>query len=296
MDINSSYDNSQLSNYQACPMKYYLQYVKGLKKNIIDDSNVAMHFGSAFHAFLEGKFTKTKTLEEVLNDYAEPKDLPQYSKESLRFVCKTYNEKYADKDALFDFKEVERVSNMDIGGFNYIVKRDGVVEINGNIFGIEHKTTKSLGMNYCDKYFLNSQITGQVYDMKEKDGQCSGVILNVCEVKLLKRKPTSDSYDGNYQVEDGYITCKFTRDFINRTQEEIDDWKENTKGWIKEIERSKKENCWLKSTGSWSGTICSACEYKPLCKVSKGTDLNEYVLEDQYVIVDGYSYLKGETS
>ena len=81
-------------------------------------------------------------------------------------------------------------------------------------FGLEHKTTKSLGYYYFDKYFLSPQITAQCYSILKDFGSCSGVLLNVGEIKMLKRKPSA-AYDGVKQTDDGYIVCKFESMPIN---------------------------------------------------------------------------------
>jgi len=293
VNIENCYDNSQLAQFQKCPMSYYLQYVKGFRKSIIDDSNAAMYFGSAVHSFLEtlflGKSLQPRTLAEA---YVQPEDLPQYSLKALEFVCQKYVEKYKLEDAKFEVLEVEKTSYIDIGKHKFIVKKDGVIKHNDNIFGLEHKTTKSISYNYFSKFFLNSQISAQVQSTIQDYGQCNGILLNAIECKLLKRKPTSSAYDGFMEVPEGFVTVKFQRDYINRTPHEIQDWREQTKQWIDLIEYTRKNDLWLKSTGSWSGIICSSCEYKELCKVSRGLELDESITDCLYEETDPYGYLK----
>lgn len=295
MEINNCYDNSQISTFQACPMSYYLQYVKGIRKNIVDDSNASMNFGTYFHKFAESFYGKTGVkFNEIVKDYEEPQDLPQYSKQALELFCKTFYQKYAEQDKKFTIKETEKTSIFDLGTYKFIVKKDGAFEYQGNTFGLEHKTTKSLSYNYFDKFFLSSQISAQVYDTKRLYGSCSGIMLNVGEIKLLKRKPSGD-YDGVLETPEGFIVCKFSRDFVNRNPSEIEDWQNNTIAWINEIEKCKEFNTWNKATGSWGGMICSKCQYKELCKTSVGLELDESILEVLYEKCDPYEYLKKET-
>ena len=289
MRMNKIYDNSQVTTYQKCPFSYYLQYVLGLKKNVLDDSNSSMHFGSAVHEFLESFYSKKKF---NINEYEEPEGMPQYSRESLKFVCDTYISKFEEKDSNLDIKECEKVSECDLGGYKFIVKKDGVFEQNGNVFGLEHKTTKSISYNYFDKFFNNSQISAQCYTTQQDYGQCSGILLNAIEVKLLKRKPTAKGYDGWREVEDGFVTCRINREYINRTPDEVEQWKNNTTGWIGLIEKNKEDNKWLRSDGLWGGIICSSCTYKELCKVSVGIELDESIADLMYDKVDPYEYLR----
>jgi len=205
-DVTQCYDNSQVSTYQKCPMSYYLQYVVGLRKATIDDSNAAMYFGSAVHKFLENYFIgREQTKESIVSEYIQPEDMPQYSSDSLLFVCKAHGEKYLKEDSKFSVLEVEKTAYLPIGKYTFIVKKDGVIEYNDNIFGLEHKTTKSISYNFFNKFFLNSQITAQVASTLQDYKQCSGILVNAIECKLLKRKPP-------HQVMTEY--CKFQKDLL----------------------------------------------------------------------------------
>lgn len=295
MEVNRCYDNSQISTFQSCPMAYYLQYVKGIKKNVLDDSNSAMNFGDYFHKFAESFYGKTGVkFDDIINEYQEPQDLPQYSRKALELFCKSFYQKYGEADKKFTIKETEKTSVFDLGGYKFIVKKDGAFEYQGNTFGLEHKTTKSMSYNYFDKFFLSSQISAQVYDTQRIYGSCSGIMLNVGEIKLLKRKPSGD-YDAVLETEGGFIVCKFSRDFINRNPSEIEDWKINAISWINQIEDCKKSQTWNKSTGLWGGMICSKCQYKELCKTSVGLNLDESILDVLYEKCDAYEYLKKES-
>lgn len=247
-----------------------------------------MHFGSAVHSHLENFYSRSNATVE----YTPPDDIPQYSHRALEFLIEKYKEKYSDDLNSFEILEAEKVSTIEIGDHTFLVKKDGAFKVNGNIFGLEHKTTKSIAYNYFDKYFLNSQISAQCFSTNQDYKQCSGIMLNAIEIKLLKRKPTSKGYDGYFEVEDGFVTVRFNRDYINRTQLELLQWKENASLWIDRVEESKKTNVWGRSDGLWGGMICSKCQYKELCKVSKGMELDESVVDCLYETIDPYEYLK----
>lgn len=294
MKINECYDNSQISTFQMCPMAYYLQYIIGIRKSVLDDTNAAMNFGDYFHRFAESFYGKTGgKFDEIVKDYTEPENLPQYSKPALELFCKTFYQKYQENDRKFTIKETERTSTFDLDRFRFIVKKDGAFEYQNNTFGLEHKTTKSISYNYFDKFLLSSQISAQVYDTQRIYGSCSGIMINAGEIKFLKRKPTGE-YDGILQHDTGFIVCRFNRDFINRNPSEILDWKDNTLYWLNRIEECKRESLWFKSTGLWGGGICAKCQYKELCKTSCGLNLDESIIEVLYEKCDPYDYLKKE--
>ena len=280
--MSNSYDNSMLSQYQKCPMSFYLQYIKQLRKKVDDDG--AKEFGSAFHKFAENRL---KGCKEPLV-YQEPTDMPVYSRKALDLFCEAYASKYPDKE--IELLECEAVNEFELGNQTFKVKCDAVIGLQGNIYGLELKTTKSISFNYFQKYFLNSQISAQTYSIKKKYGQCSGILLRAGETKCLQRKPSAD-YDSVFNTDAGYLCCKFTSDYINRNSDELADWAENTLLWIDTINESIEHNLFPKSTGSWGGAICSNCEYKELCKVSKGTLLDEEIKDLFYKEVDAFSYL-----
>lgn len=287
----NTYDNSQLTSYQKCPFSYHLQYGLGFKKSTIDDTNAQMQFGTYFHKFMEAWFKKEfVSIDKILEGYIEPEGLPQYSLHALKQFCLTCHTKYKEDFKRYEVLETEVCSKLKLSGHNFIVKCDAVVKFNDNIFGFENKTTKSISYNYFDRYFLNSQISAQSAVIREKYGQCSGVILNVGECKSLKRKP-SGNYDNFFQIEDSWIAQKFSQDIVNRTKDEVNDWYIQSVNWIERIEDDCLSGSFPKSC-VWSGMVCSSCSYKELCKTSVGTKLDESIVECLYDTVDPYAYLE----
>lgn len=283
-------DNSQISQFQKCQMSYYLQYIEGLKIQDGGVFNAKINFGSAFHKVLENYYGgHTDPIGDVLKTYLSPEGMPEYSREALEFIFTKYQEKYTQIDNDWEIIELEK--NYKFNDLPFTVKRDGVIKWNGSIYSLEHKTTGSISQHYFDKYYLNAQITAQVASTIEQYGECSGVLLNVCEIKCLKRKP-SKNYFGVMQVGDKYICCDFDRDYINRTDREIDDWKQNTKTWIDKINVCKVLGAWGKATSSMGGATCNGCEYRQLCKESTGLSIDKNTVSFMYERVDPYEYLK----
>ena len=287
MNVEYCYDNSQLSTYTTCPFSYYLQYVKGLRKAQIDDSNAAMNFGSAVHTALEKLYKR----EVDFCDYEEPERLHKFSRTALNFAIDTYRDHYDDN---FEMLETEQVAEVDIGDYKFLVKKDGAFKQNGSIYGLEHKTTASIAENYFEKFEIGSQIPAQYFTVLQDYKSCSGILLNAIEVKFLKRKPTSSKYTDWMEYMDGWLTVRFERDYIQLEQKKIDDWFSNTLMQIELIEDSKMTQEWPKSNGIWGGLICTKCQYKELCNASYGTELDKELLEHAYEEYDAYEYLKEE--
>lgn len=294
------YDNSQISTFQTCQMQYYLQYLCGLKRgDKADDSTMHIDFGKHFHDFLERyyKHEQNISIKEIWSEYHDREGEYAKTQKSGEFLCKQYHLKWSHEDHDLKILDVEQSLQFEVNGVPFLVKVDMVYEKNGSIYGREHKTGKNIGYNYFDKYhFINSQISAQYYAIKQKYGRCDGIEVNAAEIKSLSRKPTSSDYDGwePFTKDDGrnaWRTAKFRRDICTRMPNEINDWYENVSKWISQLERTKETQEFLKSDGLWSGIICSNCEYRDLCKVSVGMNINESVRGLFYLEVEPYEYM-----
>ncbi len=315
MNWNKTYDNSQVVTYQSCPMKYYLQYIKGLvKSDTANDATLHIDYGDKYHKFLEAYYKRqmngTDESIDLLKIWSYFEDR-EGEVTKTRFtgieLCKAYIATYCNQDT-FEVLEVEKPCVIDLGGYKFIVKRDGVIKENDNIYAFEHKTTGKLNRWYFDQYFINSQMDAQTYVTLKDYGSCSGVMLNIAQPQYLS-KPSSPllqpddpnvklysdveiKYSKYHKADRAYcqgFKANFDRDIISRTTNELEEWENNTIEWIKRIEESKESNKWLKSS---SGYNCKNCQYKEICKVSKGTEIDECVTEVMYDEVDSLSYLK----
>lgn len=302
------YDNSSLSLYQTCPMKYYLKYVRGLEKIEKDIRFADIEFGSAVHLFLDKLYTKKMNdskekidLEALFSDYPTFPGEEVKNKEGVLHMCRKYYEHWKKVDNKFKVLDVEYAIQFDLGGYPFVVKVDTVIEIDGQIYGLEHKTTGNLGYWYFNRYFINSQISAQMHAIKQKYGQCSGILLNAMEIKFAKKPAILEVDDPNVN---GYATsevkyssyhkykrnmaycsghvCKFERELITRNRSEMEDWKINAVRLIEKIEADKAVNIFTKSD---SGSACSmfkGCTMKELCKSSIGMNLDEEIMEVLY--------------
>ena len=208
-----------------------------------------------------------------------------------RTSCMEYFSHYDDT---WEVLAVEEPVIFNIGTYKYLVKLDLVVRLNGNIFVVEHKTTKNIGGNYFSRYMLNTQMSAQTYACKEKYSSCSGVLLNVLSVKNVKKPvlidPSNAEVKAYSQVEIKHskyygkpmaycsgITFDFRREVVNRTPQQLDDFITNVLHWIPRIEGEafypKNEHfC----------TSFKGCEFKELCFSCDDAQIKEQL------------YMKGE--
>jgi hypothetical protein len=306
-------DTTQLNTYYQCPMKYYLQFICGLRKVEEGITDIDLRFGSAVHKCLEvyykGKGITNEQIKEVWKGFI---DLPESYEEKSKTrangerLCSDYVATYATRDADWEILGTEQKINIPIGEVSYAVKCDLVIKVNGNIFAVEHKTTSSISPTFFSKFTPNTQISAQTEAVRQEFGECSGVIVNALESGWVS-KPVlidpSDSDTSNYSIKE-VKHCKyygkemaycsgfhsnFQREIVNRTKEQLLDFKENAKnGAIKLITDTQLGN--FVKHEQRCHDYKAGCPMKELC-ISCG---DQNVLENLYEKVDPYLYLKEE--
>lgn len=311
MTNTNIYDNSQTSTYQTCPMKYYLKYDRGIKKRDGNYVNVDLDFGRVVHKFLENHYLRltNKPVETNISIWDELPIVPgekHKTREAGQFLANRYMEQYPDPEKVL---AVEETITFDLDGFPYGVKVDTVVQLNGQIYGLEHKTSGNIGYGYFDRYFINSQISAQTFAIMRKYGECSGIILNAMSIRgiekpaLLSPGSTDCAYYSDVEVKyskyykkqmaycSGY-KVDFGRSIIQRTPQELGDWYQNQVKLIKKIEQDRNESGYVKHDGSGVCTMFRGCQFKELCKVSTGMDIDEQIEDVLYEKHDPFAYLK----
>ncbi|MFC1808862.1 PD-(D/E)XK nuclease family protein [Candidatus Omnitrophota bacterium] len=282
-----AYDNTQIITFQSCPFKYYLKFIKGLKKQSVDETNIDILFGSQVHEFLEKYYLKEKiNLDEHWSEFVDVAEQPAKSKAGGKHLCREYHKHYKGQDDNKEILDLESVSEFKVRGFEFRVKRDGAFKERDNIFGLEHKTTGDIRYGYWKQFDVHSQITAQVYDVRRIHNRCSGILINVLGVVYLKRKS---------KIRDAGLNCNFGREYVNRTQQELSTWEDNVEEWITRIEQAKDAGRWPKADGGLACSSYRGCSFKELCKVSSLEEIDEDIADVLYTVVDPYAYLNGRT-
>lgn len=279
------YDNSKLQCFKNCPESYRLKYLRCLKKVEEGDESHDRNFGSAVHAGLEAHY-KGERLDLVKSAFSNkcPIQLEQIdlakTQENGLVLLEAYIKHYAEEDKKWTIKSVEVADTFKLtDDIEFQVKIDLVVEQQGCIYFVDHKTTgKAFNWNYWGQFEPNSQITAYTAYCKAKYGECSGGIINGIQFGYRTRA---------YKGEPAGFHYEFQRQLFNRNQGQIEAWKWDTLDWVhslnkKSNELSKGENVWLKNEGQ-----CRFCSYKPICI----SCADESVIESLYERVNPNEYL-----
>ena len=275
------YDNSQIKTYQTCPMKYFLKYQCKLRKQGSD--SISLVFGSAVHKALEMHNLQQQYTEK----FDEFEDELARTNEGLALLVDGYKERF-----LFELSQeivvvVEAPLVFKLGQYDFMVKPDLVYRHGDEFYSRDYKTTSSIRENYFSTFFINSQISAQIYAVKHEYGQCSGVCIDVLCVRFLKRKS---------KIRDAGFNCEYDRSFINRTEEELVQWKYNMIQWIERIEHSIETNNWPKASGGFvCNSLLNKCEFRELCKKSTCVEIDSTAKELYYEEHNPYEYMGLDT-
>lgn len=282
-------DYTQLSTFITCPQKYYLKFVLGLKKIVLDERTIDLRFGQVVHKGLEYLY-QGELSSRVVGVFDEFEDLEgekHKTKANGRELLSQYIEHYKEQDTGMEVLGVEINDHIMIGDIKYLVKIDGIVRLRDNIYILEHKSTKKMSYNYFNQFSPNMQISGYSLYAQLKYGQCSGCIVNVLQ---------SGWRDRAYRGEPAGFHSKFQREVVNRTKEQLEDFRKNVKLWTDKLDDSLAT---LKEGADWFGKnegACSqyrGCSYSELCLTSQGIELDQEIEASMYERVDTKAYLKG---
>ena len=279
------YDNSQLQTYKNCPEQYRLKYIEQLRKREEGVDEHDKNFGKAIHSGLEAYY-KGQGLEASVNRFKEsyPNQLSQEDLSKTQangeVLLKAYFGHYLEEDKKWTIKAVEVADTFEMApGVPFTVKIDLVVEQQGCIYFVDHKTTgKAFNWTYWGQFEPNSQITAYTAYCQSKFGECSGGIINGLQLGFRQRA---------YKGEAARFHYSFQRQLFNRNRQQIEAWKQDTLWWIKQINGIKEATnhigSWRKNEGQ-----CRFCSYKEIC-ISVN---DEQIKEQLYEKVNATEYLE----
>lgn len=156
----------------------------------VDDNVVALSFGSAVHAALERWFRYGIKDDAILVAESFP-DLELENKLKASVLVEKYIEHWGEKEP-FDVVDVEKEFNVPLRNpanghksrtWTLCGKADGIVELDGDLYILEHKTTSCLDDAYIKRIGIDRQIAvyanaiksvyerpvvGAIYDILQK--------------------------------------------------------------------------------------------------------------------------------
>ena len=246
------YSHSRLCTFEQCPLKYKLRYIDKIIPEI--EQTIEAHLGKVVHDTLEWIYNTVKknpekvpNLDEIINHYINvwQRDL---TRETL-IVKKQFTQKdYLNKGIQF---------LADYFQMHYPFK-DGTIECekeitihldeNTQIKGFIDRLVYNLEKGY---YEIHDYKTANTLPTQEKMDQDRQLALYSIAIKEMYGKDKEVVLVWHYLAYNHKIISK-------RTEEQLEQLKEETKKLIEEIEQTKEFI-------SNKSMLCEWCEYKSVC-------------------------------
>jgi len=246
------YSHSKLSTYEQCPLKYKLRYIDKIKPEI--EETIESHLGSAVHDTLEWIYNSIKenpeyipTLDDIINRYIEvwqkgfsrdilivkkqytPKD---YLNKGIQFLADYFQTHYPFRDGTLECEK------------EIIIELDENTKIRGFIDRLVYNIEKG-------HYEIHDYKTAGTLPTQEKMDEDRQLALYSIAIKEIYGKDKEVILIWHYLAHNQKIISR-------RTEEQLENLKQETKNLIREIEQSK-------SFISNKSILCEWCEYKSLC-------------------------------
>jgi len=226
-------DYSMISTYLCCQKRFQFRYVLNLVPKV---ETRPYSFGGAIHAGLDVWHTKRNveaTVKKFLEVYKE--DLEKDDKRTNRmgeWILRNYAQTYAHEP--FKVLESERCFALEFPkDLRFMGRIDKIVDWDGMIWVVDHKTTSSMGYAYGKKVEPNMQLTGYVWAARQLGyPKCVGVLVDAVLVakglleaaSRAKLTPLArfDSYISDARMKEwGSIVRHASKDINRSTQEEV---------------------------------------------------------------------------
>lgn len=260
--------NSRLACFRRCPRKYEYRYIDGFTAN---EKSPALRLGTLVHSALESFYSAdardkdvsvraAAAMAEYDNNVASAAtevlsaggDSERFDKDSYmgRQMLKYYFEEVAPGD---DFSPVASEIRVDVripnpeGKFSwcrFIGYVDAIVEREGRLYILEHKTAKSLDVKHL---ITDTQVTQYIWALRQMGYDVCGVYYNI----LRKCDPYSKRTKAPYHY----------REAVYRNDDEIAECGRQLYYQYRAMRQAGRYGYYTNPTRdcSWD------CEYRPMC-------------------------------
>ncbi len=250
---------SAINSWRQCPMRYKHRYIDCLRPV---EKVSAFAFGSVIHSALEAWYTKTghpHRLLEVLelidqaypNRDGDPEERDNWHRARAMFEC--YAARYPEE--AFTVVEVEKEFEGEIRNprtghqsqtFRMAGKADGIIELDGEMLLLEHKTVGNLDGNYLSKLWCDTQIHLYCLYLRRLGYPIGGILYN-CLVKPRLRRREGESEE-EYRVRKLELAThnKSGKSTAKRKMPETDDeWRARLVDWHSQPDAYVRQTIYL---------------------------------------------------
>jgi hypothetical protein len=262
-------DFTMLSTFLRCKRRYYYRMVRNL---VGKKPPTAAEFGRCIHKALD-EWYKSKDDKKAIDIFANAfKEDPEDDKRTIEIgkkLLEIYFSQYANQNITVLASELSFDLPMPVfNDVNYIGRIDKIIEWDGAVYVMDHKTTSRLGFTFFYKIKPNMQFTGYVWAAQQLgQDRCSGVVLDA--LLVAKGLLTSSA------------RAKLTpvaRDIATYTHDDIAEWKEDVASLLDDIAGCYQKDKWCRNTEGCTDFV--ECPYRRICKEDRA--IREAIIKQDY--------------
>ena len=261
-------DYTMLSTFLVCRKKYYWRMIRHL---VGKAPMTAAEFGRAIHSALDIWYA-THDIASAINTFkSEFTENPGDSKRTHAVGTKLL-QLYATKYEHESFKVLKTELSFTVDIPNTDIKLmgriDKIIDWDGVVYVLDHKTTSRLGYEFFYKIKPNMQFDGYVYAAKKLGYDCKGIVLDALLVAKGLIVPSQLSR-----------LTPLARDISIRSEHDINRYLSNIESILTDMNNCYNSNLWYENTESCCNFI--QCPYRSICK--ENTDIHERIIAMDYI-------------
>lgn len=267
------YDYTSMSTFMTCQRKYDFRMNRGLVGHLPPQ---AADFGKCIHLALDSWY-QDKDVDHAIaifkDNYVESDEDDKRTHKMGVWILSNYHNKYYDQP--FKVLSVEQEFNIPLPNGNQLIGRiDKVIEWDGVIWGVDHKTTSALGPSYMRFHTPNLQFSGYTWALQQLGYKnCAGILVDAILVAkgLIEGKSKSN-------------LTPLARDFAYRSKEDIVEYLQTIMaiqhhiGMYDDLHQQGKNMAYVPN---WDACVdYGECPYRKICK--EPVEMRERIIASEY--------------
>lgn len=250
-----------------CPLKYNYRYVRHLVSGV--SRQTAAEFGQGIHAALASWYVDkdvVKATNLFKRCFEEDPEDPKRTHKMGEWILANYHKTYQDQPHKLIANEIPFEVDLPNGN-KHIGRIDKILEWDGCLWLMDHKTTWELGAKFFNMAEPNLQFPGYVYAARKLGYPVVGYIVDAILVAKGLLETTSRGRLTPLSRYDVYIA-----------DDRLAEWLEVVQRIQGEIKRCEESVVWLPNWGSC--TSYGECAYRRIDKEDRG--LREAIIAADY--------------
>lgn len=277
----SEFDFTSMNLFQTCQRKYDFRINCGL---VGKTAPIAADFGKSIHRALDVWYLKKDVANAITafrESYKESDEDPMRTYRMGEWIINNYHDKYQDQP--FKVLATEQEFTLPLPNGNKLIGRiDKIIEWDGAVWGMDHKTTSMLGDSYMRMHTPNLQFSGYTWAIKQLGfNNCQGILVDA----ILVAKGLFEASSRNRLV-------PLRRDFAYRSNADIEEYLSIVYSLQRSIHHNEQiENIkdYRKIDGipTWvpnfdSCTDYGECPYRKICKEPQ--EHRAKIISSEYIV------------